>query len=406
MDAGEVQRRLNEGIAALRHGERERGRDLLLQVVAADERIEPAWLWLSTAVDDPQDRLIALENVLTLNPNHAQARAQLRELRKQLGIAEATPLPETLTPVRAAPPAGSAPTTEAIAPASPAPPPGTAVDLDDDPYQCAYCGRLTRHTDNRCPHCGRNLLVWGQWGGGCFQYVLLLICGLVLQWGLVQTIGPSIALGIARGIDPSTVIAFSDWLTPILGDFLHWSGALASLLLGISALRLAMWLVVTYLFYNDVESGFAIAVGAALLDLALNGAALLFRVEGLASIPPANMAFDGLVLLFCLPAVVSRSQARVRLRVELDRDAHSAAEFYRRGRRHQRQGRWALAALHWRKAAVLDHREPLYLKALGVAQMRLGRYAKARAALEEAQAHAPNDAEIKALLETARARGK
>ncbi len=88
MERTELQRLLNDGINAIRNGDRERGRDLLLQVVEADDRLEPAWLWLSQAVDDPADKLMALENALVLNPANAQVQAQAQQLRKQLGIEE------------------------------------------------------------------------------------------------------------------------------------------------------------------------------------------------------------------------------------------------------------------------------------------------------------------------------
>ena len=65
---------LYEGARALQQGDKGRARDLLLQVVEADENSEEAWLWLSGAVDDPEDQRTALENVLALNPENARAR--------------------------------------------------------------------------------------------------------------------------------------------------------------------------------------------------------------------------------------------------------------------------------------------------------------------------------------------
>ncbi|MBM2851396.1 MAG: hypothetical protein HW418_4338, partial [Anaerolineales bacterium] len=70
----------------------------------------------------------------------------------------------------------------------------------------------------------------------------------------------------------------------------------------------------------------------------------------------------------------------------------------------QRQGKWALAALHWRKAVVMMPDESLFFKALALAQMELGRYAKALATLEEGASRAPHDAEFKSLIEAARAK--
>jgi hypothetical protein len=64
---------LYDGAVALRNGNKELARDLLLQVVEADENIEEAWLWLSGAVDEPDDQRTALENVLALNPDNRYA---------------------------------------------------------------------------------------------------------------------------------------------------------------------------------------------------------------------------------------------------------------------------------------------------------------------------------------------
>mgnify|MGYP001252688612 FL=1 len=64
---------LYEGALAVSQGDKERGRELLLRVGEANEEIEEAWLWLSGAVDDPEDQRTALENVLALNPNNKHA---------------------------------------------------------------------------------------------------------------------------------------------------------------------------------------------------------------------------------------------------------------------------------------------------------------------------------------------
>jgi hypothetical protein len=64
---------LYDGALALRQGDQERGRALLLRVVEANEEIEEAWLWLSGAVSDPDDQRTALENVLALNPQNPYA---------------------------------------------------------------------------------------------------------------------------------------------------------------------------------------------------------------------------------------------------------------------------------------------------------------------------------------------
>ncbi|NJN17183.1 MAG: hypothetical protein HC822_13350 [Oscillochloris sp.] len=71
---------LYDGARALYAGDKELARDLLLRVVEADETVEEAWLWLSGAVDDPDDQRTALENVLALNPQNEYARYGLQVL--------------------------------------------------------------------------------------------------------------------------------------------------------------------------------------------------------------------------------------------------------------------------------------------------------------------------------------
>jgi Tfp pilus assembly protein PilF len=65
---------LYEGAAALTRGDKARALDLLMRVVSEDEEATEAWLWLSGAVDDPDDQRTALENVLALDPNNPHAR--------------------------------------------------------------------------------------------------------------------------------------------------------------------------------------------------------------------------------------------------------------------------------------------------------------------------------------------
>jgi tetratricopeptide (TPR) repeat protein len=74
---------MREAVALARAGRRQEARDLLLQIVAEDERNEMAWLGLSALVDDVADKIIALENALTINPDNEKARARLQQLRRQ-----------------------------------------------------------------------------------------------------------------------------------------------------------------------------------------------------------------------------------------------------------------------------------------------------------------------------------
>ncbi len=68
---------LREGIAAVRSGDRVRGRALLSKVVLDNPESEAAWWYLGLSVDDNQQRLYCFKQVLALNPDHQGARARL-----------------------------------------------------------------------------------------------------------------------------------------------------------------------------------------------------------------------------------------------------------------------------------------------------------------------------------------
>ena len=74
---------LQKGIALAKAGRHEEARELLLQVIDQDERNETAWLWISGVVDNDEDRGIALENVLQINPNNEWAKRGLQILGRQ-----------------------------------------------------------------------------------------------------------------------------------------------------------------------------------------------------------------------------------------------------------------------------------------------------------------------------------
>lgn len=68
---------LREGIAAVRAGDRTRGRALLSKVVLENPESEAAWWYLGLSVDDNQQRLYCFKKVLALNPDHDGARQRL-----------------------------------------------------------------------------------------------------------------------------------------------------------------------------------------------------------------------------------------------------------------------------------------------------------------------------------------
>ena len=74
---------LQRAIAAYKAGHRREARTRLLAYVETNQQNELAWLMLSNLVYDPEDRIIALENALVLNPHNEKAAARLWKLKRQ-----------------------------------------------------------------------------------------------------------------------------------------------------------------------------------------------------------------------------------------------------------------------------------------------------------------------------------
>lgn len=77
---GNLQARLNEGVEAVRRGDKITGRRLLQQVISADPRNEVAWMWMASAVESVSERRACLERALEINPNNQRAQEALRRL--------------------------------------------------------------------------------------------------------------------------------------------------------------------------------------------------------------------------------------------------------------------------------------------------------------------------------------
>lgn len=74
---------LEQGIEEAKRGNRTEARDLLMRLVEAEPENELAWIWLSGLVDSWEDKIIACENVLALNPSNEQVQAYLYTLLRE-----------------------------------------------------------------------------------------------------------------------------------------------------------------------------------------------------------------------------------------------------------------------------------------------------------------------------------
>lgn len=142
-------------IGAAQANQKGKARQLLLQVIEQDETLIPAWLWLSTVTDDPDEKRTCLENVLILEPDNKYALAGLDYLRRQVAasppaVAKSRPdrrAEATATGVISPTPAQAA---SVAKPASSASAPTTF---------CPFCRAAISPVDTTCPHCQAFLIV-------------------------------------------------------------------------------------------------------------------------------------------------------------------------------------------------------------------------------------------------------
>lgn len=88
---------LQEAVALIKAGDGEGGRRILAQLLAQDPANEAAWLWMSSVVEQEEQREHCLRQVLKHNPEHALARAALDHLQKSR-LREEVPQPSESQP--------------------------------------------------------------------------------------------------------------------------------------------------------------------------------------------------------------------------------------------------------------------------------------------------------------------
>jgi len=412
-----------QGIAAVKVGDREKGRALLLQVIEADERIEQAWLWLSSAVDTDEDRRICLENVLAINPNNAAAQRGLAKL----GPAAVKPQPaadetivrrehKPLTPAAAilypdkqvtgsvlrstTPPLTQVPAVEF-----------TAASTYDDVWNsqkdlCAFCGHEIGETDERCPHCQQRLIgvtYRNPLPGANLHLLWVLLVG-ISQLSLFQLLyaivakAPAPSLALHAGVIVIMLILAAGVYFRQLWAFVAALAILpivVILTLGEAIGNTALVNSITGFITNSpVGSTVVKAVVSPVMDLVVGGVKLIQVLTAL-----------GALLVGLLGASSDFERVRTRHLARLDAGLIDASQFHSHGQTYARQGMWASAILHWQRAAANAPTRAGYRRALGVAYARLGFYARSLDVLQAAlsiTAQPEAKAELERLIEEVR----
>lgn len=360
-----IQQKIEQGIQALRAGEREKGRQLLTEVVTADDQNEKAWLWLSNAVDSDEERQLCLENALTINPQNQAAQKSLAKLNQKAPPPEVIPAVEQMDIVYQ-----------------------DYSKIDDiwaraeDLQLCPYCAAELQSEQTRCHHCKQNLTVtYFQHAKPKpnFHIYWVLILGLS-QLFMLQVIIDSLTE------QPLEIMILHGLMTPVflvLTVFLflrkNWAH-IASVVI----LFLAAALIIATPFLES-------AVSDIFLETTLERTPLFGLAQGFSSaitgairaLQLAGLALAAYFGIFIVPPDFARET--VRLRAEVNRKASKASGLFLAGDRYAKRKMWAAAVLNWQRAVALDPTRLLYQLSLAQAYAELNYFDRSLDVLQSAR---------------------
>ncbi len=369
---------LHDGIVAVQRGDRERGQALLLQVVEQNSEVEAAWWWLSFAVENLDDQITAVQNVLALNPRHAEAQHRLEELR--------------------AAPTTAAPEWKSLLPEAPQ---EDTDEVVDNPFQCPYCGRITAEAVRRCPHCGKGLWRRVQTSRGSASFQLLrLVWAIAIAFALVDALAPMFAVSLAQdkglGLGLKGVQGVFG-VSAFFGNFAGLPLDTAQWLVAAQLTRAGLLFAIIFGLSLHWASAYYLALFALVADVPWNVFLLFNGYLGVIGAAVALvLAVALLVLMFaCAPEFPINDE---RILVRPDGVARSALDFYMLGHRYRKRGMWALAVMQWRRAAGLAPTMAPYYKDLGIGYAQINRFERSLRALKQAQREAPEDVSTAELI--------
>ncbi len=406
---------LEEGYDALEDGDPAQARETLMRVIEINEENLDAWWGLAHASESVEDQIICLENVLTLDPDHGEARERLAQLQATVGDSYGSAGEQARGEIDLAVTADSAEE-------------GGALDLDDE-LACPYCGEPTAYDDRTCDACHRRLWVKERKPAPTPLYWILsgLELALMLIAGMVPLLLISILDAAFVEIDARALIAH------LAGQSVKLPGVPVSEIVSLDVIRISLvpaGLSLLALLCSVSQWSPAYIAGSVLSALrALVGLSLIVTLlttgflgkpwESLESAAPAPgdaqfltvMAWGVPVagaLIVGLSVLSIWSMMRLhthfstetrRMLLAIDRDVvKREVGLWLRAREYAKRKAWALAALHVRSALAYRVTIERYLL-LAAAYYHLGRRDRARRALADAQEIQPDHPGIAAMVE-------
>jgi len=394
----DLQDKLRQGISAAKAGEKDKAYQLLLEVVKADENQIPAWLWLSSVVDDLDEKEVCLGNALALNPDNEFAQKGMTWLRNQR-------LKESLTPPPPVEPSKSPPP-KIVIPEEP------QRDEFENEWLCPYCTALTAAEDEACAQCKNQLLIRQRVSP---ERSVWLWRGFFVQ---IYTAFYTVAFGVgyfAFVTKIKDLPNFYYFLPLYFGQPVDYPASVTAQILDIFPVWM-FWLIIAVALYSlglMLILIFRVPYGH-LMYLLNSGMMLLIGIFGMVLAPSRWIMFGGFlgILLGLLQLLITVNLWKdftfeeSRLGLHLDQDAKNAPSLYLSARKYGRLGMWGNAIIHLRRAVAKSAGNFDYRLALALAYLNVQRYDQAQQTLQEAEELNPGAPQIKELKEKLQQAGK
>ncbi len=406
----ESEKKLQLGMAALKAGEKDKARALFMAVIDNDENNEQAWLWLSGAVDNDEDKQVCLENVLTLNPNNQAARRGLDKLTHSSPPNQQTIRREITPPNLAGAILYPERHTQEWEWHDPTPDRqviGTPEVVQESSYNdlwerdneiCAFCAQELTGDELKCPRCEQQLVVktyrypqpdmnlnilWIMLVGISQLYMLQAIYNYLVTRSILTILLPAFLMIVFLG------------LTAGVYTRKYWA-YLSAIVLLITILFIT---VIGMLIPAELTQNAMVQV-TPVIDNVVNPA---INLLGTALRGFQTLAIFIAVFIAVLKAGPDFERVETRRIAKLKKGLKSASSYHGAAQRAAKRGEWATAVLHWQRAAAKAPANRQFQRQLGIAYARLGFYQRSADVLQSALRLTPDpeqQAQINRLLTT------
>jgi hypothetical protein len=272
----------------------------------------------------------------------------------------------------------------------------------DNEYLCPYCARPTKPNDKKCWECDgelwKSFRVRAEPSAGfwvLFGFLVLNLAGYLSLFSLIAyaSVAPLVRAGKLQTVDQffGVYLGFHTLPPDVAAEVTQ---RLPPSLLWFMLTVLSIQIVGIVLVYSRSGAIFWFLVGLFSLNLVLTLVVIALSKNGGGTL---CVGFGLVPVVFLLRIADNFMSKRERILCAPDPGIHTHSEFYIHGREYAQKKMWALAVVHFRRAAASSPGTLAYHLALATAYARLRRYERAESAWRESLRLAPDNPAVREL---------